>query len=147
MNAAAPTPGLTPERTLAFDMVRRSVRLVPFVILAGLAVRGLDGGASAAIAVAIVLVNLVLSAMALDWAARVSLNAIMAVALGGFLVRMGLVTLVVWAVKDHSYVDLPTLAVAVLVTHLALLAWEVRYVSASLAYPDLKPDAKERTVS
>ena len=63
----------------------------------------------------------------------------MAVALGGFLVRMGLVTVVVWAVKDTGFVDLPTLAVAVLGTHLGLLFWELRYVSASLAYPGLKP--------
>jgi len=31
------------------------------------------------------------------------------------------------------------LAVAILVTHLGLLFWETRYVSATLAYPGLKP--------
>jgi hypothetical protein len=31
------------------------------------------------------------------------------------------------------------LAVTVLLTHLGLLAWETRFVSASLAYPALKP--------
>ena len=50
-----------------------------------------------------------------------------------------LVTGVVWAVKDQPWIDLPALAVAVLVTHLGLLFWETRYVSANLAYPSHKP--------
>jgi len=127
------------EAHLAFDMVRRAVPFAPVIVLLAALARGTDGAWSAAIAIALVLVNLVLSALALVWAAGISLNAIMAVALGGFLVRMGLVSAVVWAVKDTGFVDLPTLAVVVLVTHLGLLAWETRYVSASLAYPGLKP--------
>jgi len=35
------------------------------------------------------------------------------------------------------------LAVTILATHLGLLFWELRYVSASLAYPGLKPTSKE----
>ena len=65
----------------------------------------------------------------------------MAVALGGFAVRMGLVTLVVFLVRDEAWIDLPALGIAVLVTHLGLLFWELRYVSASLAFPGLKPGA------
>jgi hypothetical protein len=42
-------------------------------------------------------------------------------------------------VSDVDWVNVKLLAVAVLVTHLGLLAWETKYVSASLAYPDLKP--------
>ena len=45
----------------------------------------------------------------------------------------------VWAVHDESWVSLKLLAVAILVTHLGLLFWETRYVSATLAYPGLKP--------
>jgi hypothetical protein len=33
--------------------------------------------------------------------------------------------------------------VTLLVTHLGLLFWELRYVSASLAFPALKPGHKE----
>jgi hypothetical protein len=52
---------------------------------------------------------------------------------------MLLVTGVVLAVRHEPWIDLPTLAVTILGTHLALLFWEMRYVSASLAYPSLKP--------
>ncbi len=89
-------------------------------------------------------VNLVLAALALSWAAKVSLTAIMAVALGGFAVRMGLVTAVLFAVRDATWIDLTALGVTVLVTHLGLLFWELRYVSASLAFPGLKPPAADK---
>ncbi|MBA2283351.1 MAG: ATP synthase subunit I [Actinomycetota bacterium] len=135
--AAAGAPAV--EKAIAFDMLRRSVWLVPFVLIAATLIWGADGASSSAVAVGLVLVNLVLSALALSWAANVSLNAIMAVALGGFAVRMGLVTLVIVLVKDEPWIDLVALGVSVLVTHLGLLFWELRYVSASLAFPGLKP--------
>ena len=142
------TAGVPPappvERAIAFDMVRRGILVAPVLVLLAALVWGGDGAWSALVAVALVLVNLALSAVALSWAAKVSLAAIMAVALGGFAVRMGLVVLVVALVRDEPWIDLTALAVGVLVTHLGLLFWELRYVSASLAYPGLKPGlAKE----
>jgi hypothetical protein len=89
----------------------------------------------------------VLAALSLSWAARRSLTLVMAVALGGFAVRMGLVTVVLLLVKDKSWIDLTALGVTVLVTHLGLLFWELRYVSASLAFPALKPGDKEAVPS
>lgn len=135
-----PAPAAPPvERAIAFDIVRRGVVVTPaLVVLAGV-IWGGDGASSMLVAVALVLVNLVLSAIGLSWAARVSLAAIMAMALGGFAVRMGLVVLVVALVRDEPWIDLTALAVGVLVTHLGLLFWELRYVSASLAYPGLRP--------
>ena len=56
---------------------------------------------------------------------------------------MGLVTAVLLLVKDEPWIDLVALGVTVLVTHLGLLFWELRYVSASLAFPALKPGHKE----
>jgi hypothetical protein len=140
--AAAGAPPV--EKTLAYDMVKRSIVFAPVVVLLSGLVWGLDGAASAGVAVGLVLVNLVASALALSWAANVSLNMIMIVAFVGFAARMGLVTLVVYLVKDESWIDLVALGVAILVTHLGLLFWELRYVSASLAFPALKPGvAKE----
>jgi hypothetical protein len=93
-------------------------------------------------------VNLLLAAAGLSWAAKHSLNMIMLMALGGFAVRMGLVCAVLFAVRNASWVDMTALGIAVLVTHLGLLVWELRYVSASLAFPGLKPTAdKEAVVS
>jgi hypothetical protein len=136
-----PERTVDPEKDLAFDMARRALPLAPVVVLVAL-VRGGDGAWSALLAVAVVVFNLVLSALMLSSAARVSPTALMGAALGGFLVRMLLVTAVVLAVRHQPWIDLPTLAVAILGTHLALLAWELRYVSASLAFPSLKPGAR-----
>ncbi len=123
------------------DLFGSGMFAVNKVVLLAVLVWGGDGAWSALVAVALVLVNLALSAVALSWAAKVSLTMIMAVALGGFAVRMGLVVLVVALVRDEPWIDLTALAVGVLVTHLGLLFWELRYVSASLAYPGLKPGA------
>ena len=136
------------ERELAFDMLRRGVWFAPAVLVVAALIWGADGATSAALAIALVGVNLVLAALALSWAAKVSLTAIMAVALGGFAVRMGLVCAVLFVVRDAAWVDMVALGVTVIVTHLGLLFWELRYVSASLAFPGLKPTAdKEAVVS
>jgi hypothetical protein len=135
------------ERQLAFDMLKRGVWLAPVVLLLASLVWGADGATSGLLAIALVSVNLVLAALALSWAAKVSLTAIMAVSLGGFAVRMGLVTAVLFAVRDAGWVDLTALGVTVLVTHLGLLVWELRYVSASLAFPGLKPTTDKEAVA
>jgi hypothetical protein len=136
------------ERQLAFDMLKRGVWFAPAVLLLATMVWGTEGASSAAVAIALVVVNLLLAAFALSWAAKVSLTAIMAVSLGGFAVRMGLVTAVLFAVRDATWIDMTALGITVLVTHLGLLFWELRYVSASLAFPGLKPTTdKEAVVS
>jgi hypothetical protein len=140
----APAPDAPPvERELAFDMARRGLWVAPAIVLASAVVWGGDGAWSALVAIGVVLVNLVLAAVSLSWAARRSLNLLMAVAFAGFAVRMGLVTGVLLVVKDRPWIDLVALGVTILVTHLGLLFWELRYVSASLAYPALKPGHKE----
>jgi hypothetical protein len=140
----APVPDAPPvERELAFDMARRGLKAAPVIVLASALIWGGDGAWSALVAVGLVLVNLVLAAVSLSWAARRSLNLLMAVAFAGFAVRMGLITAVLLVVRDRPWIDLVALGVTILVTHLGLLFWELRYVSASLAYPALKPGHKE----
>jgi hypothetical protein len=138
--AVTETPNV--EHELARDMIVRVLPVLPLVVLVAWIARGGDGALSAAFGIGLVLANLVLSAVLLAWAARVSPYVLMATALGGFIVRMALVGVALYAVKDRSWVDLPVLAVTVLVTHLGMLFWETRYVSASLAFPALKPQRK-----
>jgi len=141
---AAPGAEAPPvERELVFDIAKRGLLVAPAIIAIAAAVRGGAGAASAGIAVAIVLLNLAMSGAMLSWAARTSLNMLMAAALGGFLLRMGLVVVVIAAIRHDAFVDLPTLAVTLLLTQLGLLFWETKYVSATLAYPGLKPAQKE----
>lgn len=134
------------ERELAFDMLRRGVWFAPAILVLATLIWGTKGASSAAVAIALVVVNLLLAALALSWAAKVSLTAIMAVSLGGFAVRMGLVTAVLFTVRNAAWVDMTALGICVLVTHLGLLFWELRYVSASLAFPGLKPTPDKEAV-
>ena len=131
------------EQELARDMARRALPAIPVLLIAAAAGWGFDGVVSAAYAVAIVLVNLTLSAALLAWTARISLGLMMGTALFGYLLRLGLVALAVMAVKDARWVELWPLGLSLIVTHLGLLLWEMRYVSASLAFPALAPSSKE----
>lgn len=140
---AANDAGPEPERQVALDMVRRGLPAVPVVVGLAALVWGVAGAASAAYAVAIVVVNFLLAAWLLAAAARISYTLVMAVALAGYLVRLGLILLAVLAVKDASWVEPLPLGLTLVVTHLGLLLWELRYVSASLAYPGLRPVTKE----
>ena len=144
MNSPAFTadPGPAVEAQLAADMARRMLPVLPVVVLVAGLIWGVDGGLSAGFAVLLVLANLALSAVLLSRAARISLALLMGAALGGFVLRLVLLTAVVWAVKDQSWVEMVPLGLTLAITHVGLLIWETRHVSASLAFPALKPTPK-----
>ena len=141
MTAATGSASTVPavERVIARDLLRRGALFAPLVVAVCALIAGLDGALTGIYAVAIVLTNLVASAALLAWAAPKGPNVLMGTALGGFLGRMIVVGLAVWAVSNTDWAQMRLLAITVLLTHLGLLAWETRYVSASLAYPALKP--------
>jgi hypothetical protein len=130
-------PAVEPQ--VALDMARRVLPAVPVIVVVSGLVWGLDGAASAAFAILLVVANLAASAWLLATAARISLPLLMVAALGGFVVRLAVLTAVVIAVKDQPWVDLVALSLVLVVTHLGLLIWETRHISASLAFPALKP--------
>ena len=127
------------ETELAGDMVKRALPAAPIIVLVALLLGGANGAWSAALAVVVVAVNFLLAAASLSWAARGSPVALMATALGGFLVRMSLLTAVILVVRHASWINLSAFAITILATHLGLLFWEMRYVGASLAFPGVKP--------
>jgi ATP synthase I chain len=129
------------EREVARDMVRRALPAAPVIVLLALLPWGLDGAFSAAFAIGVVVANFLLAAWVLAAASRISYGLLMGAALFGYLVRIALIGLAVWAVKDMSWVEPLPLGLTLIVTHLGLLLWELRYVSASLAFPGLKPGA------
>ena len=122
-------------------MVRRALPAAPVIILLAALPWGVDGALSAAFAVAVVVANFLLAAWVLAAASRISYGLLMGAALFGYLVRIALIGLAIWAVKDLSWVEPLPLGLTLIVTHLGLLLWELRYVSASLAFPGLKPGA------
>jgi hypothetical protein len=135
--------GPAPEAQVARDLVKRGLIALPFALLLGAIGWGTAGVASVAYATGLILVNFAVAAALLGWAARVSLGLLMAVCLFGFLVRMAAITAAVLLVRDQSWVAPVPLGVTLIVTHLGLLFWETKFVSASLAFPGLKPSAED----
>lgn len=141
-NPFAPAEGPATEAIIAHDLVRRGLFVAPVLIAACGLVWGLDGVASSAFAMGLVFANFLLAAALITTAARISLGLMMTAVLFGYLIRLGLVFLAVWLVKDASWMALVPFGLVLIVTHLGLLVWETRYVSASLAYPALKPRSR-----
>jgi hypothetical protein len=130
------------ERQIALDMIRRGLPVAPVLIIVAAVGWGTAGALSAGYGIVLVLLNFLLAAGILAWAARTSLTLLMAAALGGYLVRLALITAAVLAISGQSWFSPIPLGFTIIFTHLGLLLWELRYISASLAYPGLKPQQK-----
>ena len=68
-----------------------------------------------------------------------SLGLVMGASLFGYLIRLGLIMVAVLLVRDASWISLPALGATIIVTHLGLLVWELKYVAISLAHAGIKP--------
>lgn len=132
--------GEAPEVTVSTDMIKRGLVVAPVLVAACAVIWGADGAWSSAYGIAIVLANFALSAAMIATAARISVALMMGATLFGYLIRLGLIFLAVWLVKDAGWISLPALGSTIIVTHLGLLFWEMKYVALSLAHPGLKPE-------
>ena len=133
------------EGQIARHLARHALIVAPVVIAAGAVFRGVDGALSAAIGLVIVAVNFLAAAAILSWAAKKGPSAIYAAILGGFIGRLAVIVGIVFALESVSFIDVPVLVLTIAVTHIALLWWETRYVSLTLAAPGLKPGVGEPT--
>ncbi len=133
--------GPSPEVAVSNDIIKRGLIVAPVLIAICGVIWGGDGAWSSAYAIAIVLLNFALAAGLIAGAARISLGLMMAATLFGYLIRLGLIFLAVWLVKDAGWISLPALGSTIIVTHLGLLFWEMKYVALSLSQPGLKSDA------
>ena len=136
---AAPLPGPAPEVTVSNDMIKRGLVVAPVLIAICGLIWGINGASSSAYAIGIVLVNFALAAGIVAVTAKISLRLMMGSVLFGYLVRLALIFLAVYLVKDAGWISLPALGTTIIFTHLGLLVWELKYVAISLAYPGLKP--------
>ena len=135
----------SPEADIAFDLVKRAIWIAPALVLISGLIWGLDGAASAGVGVGIVMANFLASAGMLTWAGRISVGFVLGVAMFGYVFRLGLITVAVLLIKDLAWVELIPLGLTLIITHLGLLLWETKYVSASLAFPGLKPTSDLET--
>lgn len=141
---APPLPLGAPELAVAKDLAKRGVYAAPVLLaLCALFWRG-DGALSSGYALGIVLVNFLLAAGAMALAARISLVVLMATVMGSYVVRLVLIAGALWFASGRAWFEPVPLCLTLVVAHLGLLAWEVRYVSASLAFPALKPSTSSQ---
>ena len=131
--------GPAPEVAVSTDMIKRGLVVSPVLIAICGVIWGMDGVWSSAYGIAIVLANFALAAALIAGAARISLGLMMAATLFGYLIRLALIFLAVWLVKDAGWISFPALGSTIIITHLGLLFWEMKYVALSLAHPGLKP--------
>jgi len=127
------------ERDIALDIVRRGLVIAPLIVIVAGLLRGWDGAASAAIGVGIVFVNFLAAAAIMTRAARHGASAVGAAALGGYIVRLAVVLVALVLLRHVSWIDMPTLGLVLVGTHVGLLTWEMKHVSFALAAPGLRP--------
>ena len=135
--------GPAPEVAVSNDMIKRGLVVAPIIIAVCGVIWGANGAFSSAYAVAIVLLNFALAAVMVASAARISVGLMMAATLFGYLIRLALIFLAVWIVKDSSWISFPALGSTIIITHLGLLFWEMKYVALSLSQPGLKTDVPQ----
>ncbi len=131
--------GPAPEVEVSLDIVKRGLMAAPVLVALCGVIWGGDGALSSLYGIGLILVNFALSAALIAVTARISLGLMMGAVLFGYLIRLSLVFLAVLLVRDASWISLPALGATIIVTHLGLLAWELKYLAISLAHPGLKP--------
>jgi len=108
------------------EMARRTLWLGPLVAVAALAIGGVPSGLAALAGAAIVAGIFLLSGRVLSWAGRRSPNALGAAALGGFIVRLVLLTALVWTALEFLGLDRTGLFLGLGVTYIGLLVLQAR---------------------
>jgi hypothetical protein len=120
-----PFPDQKPvESILARHIVKRALVVGPIIVAVAWVTSGQLAAVSAAIGVAIVALNFLLSGWLLSRAATVSMPTYHAVALFGFFLRMGFIALSMFTVAWIFEVDRRAMGLAAIIAFLALLTLE-----------------------
>ena len=128
-----------PERALAQDILRRGIIGGPVLVGVCSGVWGFDGLWSSSYALGLILANFWLAASLITWSVRISPTMLMAGVMGGYFIRLGILTGAYFLVRNTGWFEALPFVITLVAAHIVLLVWETRYVSMSLAYPGLKP--------
>jgi hypothetical protein len=120
-----PVPDQRPiEAIMGRNTAKRAVFVAPALMVGFGLFRGWEGAIAAAVGVAIVAGNFVLSGYIMSTAARISLSLYHAAALFGFIIRLGLITASMLLIAAVTDIDRLAMGVSVVVSYLVLLSWE-----------------------
>lgn len=139
--------GPAPEAAIGRDIVRRGAIVAPLFIGLGALGWGANGAWSAVYGLVLILGNYGLAAWVVSYTAKISYALMMGMTLFGYVIRLAIVAAAVYLVRNQSWVELVPMGVTIIVAHIGLLFWELRYVSLSLAYPGLKPKPQSQQES
>ncbi len=128
-----------PERAVAHDIIRRGLIGGPVLVGVCAGVWGFDGLWSSSFALGLILFNFWLAASLITWSMRISPTMLMAGVMGGYFIRLGILTGAYFLVRNAGWFEALPFVITLVAAHIVLLVWETRYVSMSLAYPGLKP--------
>jgi hypothetical protein len=115
-----------PERDLMRRLLPLTVPALAVAAIAGAMLGGAGAAWSAAIGVAAVALNLVVTAGSLSWAARISPVVLMATGLGGFVVRLATFTVALLLLDRLAWFSPLAFAAAFVPATVALLVLEMR---------------------
>ncbi|MEX2253021.1 MAG: hypothetical protein WD649_02615 [Thermoleophilaceae bacterium] len=132
--------GPAPEVRISRDMVRRGLWVAPAIIVVSAMIWNSAGAWSSAYALGLVLANFLASAALIALASKISLALLMGATLFGYLIRLGVIFVAVWLVRDAAWISFPALGATIIVSHLGLLVWELKYVAISLAHSGVRSD-------
>ena len=136
-----------PERELVRRVAPFAAPAVVMALLGGAGAAGWGVGWSAALGVAVVVANFVVAGLSLARAARISLAAIAAVALGGFVVRMAAIVAVMFVLdRFSSWFSPVAFGLAVVPATILLLGFEVRLLATGVGR-DLTVESAEDKVA
>lgn len=143
-----PAPGgpeAEPELRLARSAVYVCLALAVPVVGIAAVLAGAPGAIGAGLGVGLVMLLFGMSGATLAWAARISPEMLMGVALGGVLLRFMLYGLMLVLLGDVEAVHKPSLAIATAVALVITLIYEVRLVSRTPGFFWVRTGAVERS--
>ena len=120
---------MAPERELIRQISPFAPPLAIGAFALGTLLGGTDAGWSAAIAIAVVYVNFVAHGSSLALAATISPTVVYAVGLGGFIVRLGVIVLVIALLQQTAWFSIVAFIAALIPATVALLVVEMKLLS------------------
>ena len=131
--------GPAPEAAIVRDIIKHGMYVAPLMVGLSALIWGVNGGWSSAYGLAIVLGNFAVAAWMVSYTAKISYALMMGATLFGYIFRLAVIAAAVFLVRNASWTELVPLCMTIVISHVGLLFWELRYVSLSLAFPGLKP--------
>jgi hypothetical protein len=120
---------IEPERELVRRVLPLALPAVALAFAVGAVVDGPGAGASAALGVAVVLGNFFAYAVSIGWAARISITAVFAAGLGGYLVRIAVIVALLVGLNTLPWFSAVAFVLAVVPATVLLLGFEMKVLS------------------